>query len=191
MKSTPEDVLLQAIRERIADPMRRIDMDTLAAPPLFPRATAAEVERAEGALGLTLPPLLRRLYQEVGNGGFGPGAGILGLDGGYLSCDGQSLVDLYLEYRGHGWPDGLLPLCDWGDAARSCVDARSRDQRMVTQDERGGVTRTKYTLEEWLEAWVQGVEMERETFEFERGEMNNPFTKQVITVSRRVRAKSR
>src|SRR3954464_14202084 len=36
------------------------------------------VAEAEAALAHPLTPLLRRLYLEVGNGGFGPGYGVLG-----------------------------------------------------------------------------------------------------------------
>ncbi len=39
---------------------------------LVPAAQEA-VEEAERAVGLPVPPLLRRLYLELGNGGFGPG----------------------------------------------------------------------------------------------------------------------
>lgn len=43
----------------------------------------AIVESAEAKMGLGLPPLLRELYTQVGNGGFGPGYGVFGLEGGY------------------------------------------------------------------------------------------------------------
>jgi hypothetical protein len=35
----------------------------------------AELELAESRLSFPLPPLLKRLYVEIGNGGFGPGYG--------------------------------------------------------------------------------------------------------------------
>jgi len=46
-------------------------------PPLRPASPEA-VDEAEEAFGFPLPGLLRRLYAEVGNGGFGPGYGIPG-----------------------------------------------------------------------------------------------------------------
>ncbi len=36
-------------------------------------------------LGFRHPPLLRALYMQVANGGFGPGTGLLGAFGGYLA----------------------------------------------------------------------------------------------------------
>lgn len=46
---------------------------------LFPPATADDVADAEHQLGYPLPDLLRRLYTEVADGGFGPGGGIASL----------------------------------------------------------------------------------------------------------------
>ncbi|MDX6329418.1 MAG: hypothetical protein QOI83_1801 [Streptomycetaceae bacterium] len=40
-------------------------------------ATPEAVAEAEEVIGFPLPPLLRRLYLEVANGGFGPDEGIL------------------------------------------------------------------------------------------------------------------
>jgi hypothetical protein len=57
-------------------------------------------------LGFPLPPLLRELYTQVGNGGFGPGYGIFGLEGGYIDPDiindfqGGTLVEWYFSFRG-------------------------------------------------------------------------------------------
>ncbi|MFI6849517.1 SMI1/KNR4 family protein [Kitasatospora sp. NPDC050467] len=45
----------------------------------FPPLTAAEIEHAEQQLGYRLPPLLRRIYTEIGDGGFGPESGLASL----------------------------------------------------------------------------------------------------------------
>ncbi|WP_229868244.1 SMI1/KNR4 family protein [Streptomyces chryseus] len=50
--------------------------------PLFPPVTPAEVENAERAIGRRLPELLRRVYTEVANGGFGPDRGLASLTDG-------------------------------------------------------------------------------------------------------------
>ncbi|WP_216858509.1 SMI1/KNR4 family protein [Actinomadura verrucosospora] len=47
----------------------------------LPRATSEQIKEAEAALGFPLPPLLSRLYREVGNGGFGPDCQLLPLTG--------------------------------------------------------------------------------------------------------------
>lgn len=41
-----------------------------------------EVKFVETAVGLVLPPLMREIFVQVGNGGFGPGYGITGLETG-------------------------------------------------------------------------------------------------------------
>jgi hypothetical protein len=61
-------------------------------PAVLVPATEAAVEEAEHVLGLPLPPLLRRLHLEVGNGGSGSGQGILGLAGDHR---GRTALDGY------------------------------------------------------------------------------------------------
>lgn len=53
----------------------------------FPPATEEQVQATEEALGLPLLPLLRALYTQVANGGFGPACGITGVCGGYYFGD--------------------------------------------------------------------------------------------------------
>src|SRR4028119_998412 len=96
--------LLQALRLRRAD-ADRIDMDTLPVPPLYPVATEAEIADAERRLGFPLPLLLRRIYEEVGNGGFGPGGGLIGIDSGYPDSEGRRLPEKYDFLRAQGWPE--------------------------------------------------------------------------------------
>jgi hypothetical protein len=75
--------------------------------PLFPLISLTAVEAQEKRLGFLLPTLLTEMYTQVGNGGFGPGYGIYGLEGGFLRKDpraseddpGASLVDYYLACR--------------------------------------------------------------------------------------------
>lgn len=51
----------------------------------YPPASEEQLYATETALGFLLPPVLRALYAEVANGGFGPGGGIQGALGGYGS----------------------------------------------------------------------------------------------------------
>jgi hypothetical protein len=44
----------------------------------FAPATPEDVQATEQALGFALPPLLRAVYLQVANGGFGPGTGLTG-----------------------------------------------------------------------------------------------------------------
>jgi hypothetical protein len=183
-----EDDLLAAIRNRISDPKSRIDLTTAGTPPLLEPAAPGALSAAETELGFALPPLLWRLYLEVGNGGFGPGAGLGGVDGGYTDVDGRTLSAAYVARRSHKWPAKILPLCDLGDGAWSCLDRRGSNEDILTVNA-VGVTRTKFALSAWLEAWVSGVDLNAETFEIETGSMTNPFTREPLTVKRRGRAK--
>ncbi len=48
---------------------------------VIPPATAKELHAAERAIGFELPELLRAIYLKVGNGGFGPEYGLVGITG--------------------------------------------------------------------------------------------------------------
>ncbi len=61
-------------------------------PFIYPPATEEQLQATEAALGLPLPPLLRTIYAEVANGGFGPGYGITGAKGGF-SVNGDGRYD--------------------------------------------------------------------------------------------------
>lgn len=94
---------------------------------LPPPASAVAVADAEAELGFAFPPLLRRLYLEVANGGFGPGQGILGVP----EVDGlQQWTDIVRHHRifntgrGRLVSEGMLWLCDWGSAIWSLLDCR-------------------------------------------------------------------
>ncbi|WP_412543775.1 SMI1/KNR4 family protein [Longispora sp. K20-0274] len=113
MTDTAELVARLARRaEEDGDPVR---------PPLDP----AELARAEEALGFALHPLLAAVYTRVGDGGFGPECHLLNLTGRF------SAVDNYLGQRRElagtdwAWPEGVLPVLDWGCGMFACVDCRS------------------------------------------------------------------
>ena len=59
----------------------------------FPPATAAQLHKTEQALGFSLPAILRSLYMQVANGGFGPDYGIIGCIGGF--GDAGNIVEGY------------------------------------------------------------------------------------------------
>ena len=68
-----KDQLFDAIRARIADPALRLTPPTTRPPRLYEPASAAALAKAERDLGFELPHLLRAMYAEIANGGFGPG----------------------------------------------------------------------------------------------------------------------
>lgn len=85
---------------------------------VFPPATPEQVQATETRLGVTLPPLLKALYTELANGGFGPGGGFYGIVGGYGSAesgthtgDVQTLIE---RYKGRGYKR-LFDLAEYGE----------------------------------------------------------------------------
>lgn len=175
------DQLIERMRQRVNSPELRIDMSDVVAPPLFPPAMSAALDTAEAKLSFPLYPLLRQLYGRVGNGGFGPGYGLLGIDGGYLDDHGRSIVGLYFTFasgstsEGTAWPSKMLPICEWGDGIWSCIDCASGEGTIVTLSEKG-LTRTTRNFLSWLTAWVDGVRLWDEMFEFKVVSFRNPFT---------------
>lgn len=116
--------------------------------------------RAETVLGFALPPLLAGLYTGIADGGFGPEYGLLPL---------HSAVERYLANRASGrtdpdwtWPEGVLPISDWGCAMLACVDCRSEKSTVLLYepsadeaDHAWYVDATSFA--EWLRAWLDGT----------------------------------
>ncbi|MFL5779099.1 MAG: SMI1/KNR4 family protein [Chloroflexota bacterium] len=152
----PIDPDLRAKADQLEHEMR-MPADSTLPPPADPAAIA----RAEAALGVPLPPALRRVYAEVADGGFGPGGGMRSLD---------AVVSRYREYvaetpgpRGSHWPEGLLPVVD-RDIGDDCVEARSGrviawDPEELREYSRDSAWQASFqeiapSIEAWLEEWV-------------------------------------
>lgn len=74
-----EDHLVRAILDRISNPAPRTDYSDRVHQDIGPPATSAVIEASERAIGCAAHPLHGRLLQAVGNGGFRPGDGLIGL----------------------------------------------------------------------------------------------------------------
>ncbi|HUF99470.1 MAG TPA: SMI1/KNR4 family protein, partial [Ilumatobacter sp.] len=130
-------------------------------PPLVP-ATRAAIAAAESEIGHPLPSLLRRLYLEVGNGGFGPGGGVLGVADGYTDDLKQNAVEAHSYFRSSRLePPLLVPLCHWGCGIYSLVEVAPNAGWMWGFDPNGGqlehaLYRHELDLARWLERWLDG-----------------------------------
>jgi len=150
----------------------------------FAPASPEHLDVTEARLGYPLPPLLRRLYVDVANGGFGPGEGITGAHGGYwYGWDGHffrndqpwtppwpwhpldlaayiqqhSLLDRFTLPNGT-WPARFLHLCYWGCATDTFLDANT-DRVYVVEDITNRTVRLMLdakSFEEWIERWLNG-----------------------------------
>ncbi|MFF1452131.1 SMI1/KNR4 family protein [Streptomyces sp. NPDC058274] len=121
-------------------------------------ATQEAVTEAEESIGFPLPPLLRRLYLEVANGGFGPAEGILGVRGGASQGDWNDLSDIH-----QGGPDpsgqipaGLVPVYDWGCTIWSLIDVRDPVGPMWCTHE-GHLWPQGINLAQWMHAAMEGT----------------------------------
>ena len=132
--------------------------------------SAADINEAERQLGFDLPGLIRKIYFEVGDGGFGPGYGFYGLLEGTDEFPDETVVRLYTSFRkadpedpSWSWPEKLLPLTDWGCAIRGCVDCSDATLPVHRFDPNSGapmvLSPEGYSLENWLEAWLDGKDL--------------------------------
>jgi hypothetical protein len=136
-------------------------MESPATPDLPSAATEAAVAEAESELGGELPSVVRRAYREIADGGFGPGAGLLGI---------AAALGAYRELRreppgprGSKWPAGLLPIVAMGPGY-DCLEVPSG--RIVGWDPEGLTERAgdaawqrsfselAPSAEAWLTTWV-------------------------------------
>jgi SMI1 / KNR4 family (SUKH-1) len=150
-----EDDIIEALRARVA--VGR-PADFQQAPTQV--ASPTDLEDVEAALGFALPPLLRRIYLEVANGGVGPFGGIEGLPPDGIVSDAGNLVDDYHAGQTEEWPRGEPPippkvmmLCDFGCAMWAMLDCRHPDGRMWWWAQ-GSRYKLDITLREWFSAWL-------------------------------------
>jgi hypothetical protein len=96
--------------------------------PLAPPPGEEALAEAERAIGRPLPDEVRQLYM-IGDGGFGPGGGLMPL-AAVIARYREMTVEPYGPL-GQDWPGNLLPLFD-EDPVLSCIDMDSG--RMVAWD---------------------------------------------------------
>jgi hypothetical protein len=156
--------LIDRIRELALSPTEQTRFRSLfAGRPIPPPVAEAVVNAAERALGFALPALLREYYTQIGNGGFGPGLGIIGLPGGWTS-DYGSIVDIYELVKadsvppGTDWQAGLLPFCEWGCNTYWCVDCIDNLNPVAVLED-GDALGQDYTLPQFFEMWLNGVDL--------------------------------
>jgi hypothetical protein len=129
------DDIVEQVRARASNPDTIHDMarGLSPAPKIYAPVTTEDIAAAESRLGFELPALLRRIYTEIGNGGFGPGYGLVGLGGGHDGWVGGDLESLYVSNRQNPpggiaeWPEKVLPVCTWGCDIYSCLDCSKPD----------------------------------------------------------------
>ena len=161
--------MVEALVARFRDRIRRdptTDYEQM--PPIQPRPplTAEALAQAEARLGFPLPPLLRALYTQVGDGGYGPGRGLEVLAEGEWSLVAH--VEAIRRANWPDWPGRFIPLIAWGCLYWSWVDCSEPPYPVWFDDtdfEREDSPRSDYfyrqaeSLAGWLSAWLDGVDL--------------------------------
>lgn len=135
-----------------------------------PPLSDAVIRDSERQLGFSIPAAVRRIYSEVGDGGFGPGYGFYSLAEATEDFPDENVVSLYTVFRqgdpeepSFSWPHMLLPIVDWGCAIRSCVDCSVPSLPIIRFDPNLDSTQQfqpeEWHFEEWLQAWLQGYDL--------------------------------
>ena len=164
---------LRTLRRRLFKPRVKQSYDLNIAPP----ASEEILLETENRLGFAIPPLLRRIYMEIGNGGFGPGYGLIGALEGRVDDRGNTIVEAYQGRSGADpndpfwiWPEKLVPLFSWGGAVYSCGDFSIIDCPMHYFDPQlylpnsplsNALRSHGMTLSVFLSRWISGDEVMR------------------------------
>ncbi|MBY6161469.1 SMI1/KNR4 family protein [Mameliella alba] len=164
--------LLNRLRARLPRVDALHDM-RLPEPQPSPVLGADTLARVQSSLDVDLPPLLVRVWQDIANGGFGPGYGLLGIGDGFTDDQDATADRRYLVFRRPDpetatwlWPQGLLPICHHGCGIYDCVDT-IRDRIIIwepsTWDESLPIGTALFdsglTLFDWFDRWSQGQDV--------------------------------
>jgi hypothetical protein len=145
-------------------------------PPIRPRPPVSEqtLAEAEAQLGFPLPPLVRALYTQVADGGFGPGYGVIQLTGHpYALIESRLRMDEEDDYGEFFapewvWPERLVQFVNWGCHYFSGIDCSNPSCPVFFYDnDRAGEDTTladclsleSDSLMEWLSAWLDGEDL--------------------------------
>ena len=141
---------------------------------LRPPVSQEALALAEDRIGFRLPSLLRELYANIADGGFGPSYGFLPLlaavqeqkIGNVDTPRIDSVVELYELFKKGDpedtswvWPDRLLPVLEWGCAVRSCIDCSSSPLAVVRDEPYVSRLEEAPSLEQWLQSWLDGHDL--------------------------------
>ncbi|HEY3870650.1 MAG TPA: SMI1/KNR4 family protein [Actinocrinis sp.] len=163
-----DDLIRRVAAKAVVDEPRRGN-------PLRPPVLSADCDRVEQLLGFCLHPLLRRLYTEVGNGGWGPGYGLLplfGSPGRAVVSEGitrpQRVVELAPD-ECRAWPLDVVAISNWGCAMSAAVDCRTVGGTVLLHEPNADPpdpADTRFvdaeSLADWLETWLAGTGWYRE-----------------------------
>lgn len=130
-----------------------------------PPVSAETFALANSKLGIVIPKELRWLYENVGDGGFGPGYGLFPLLQNFSfsgrfdtivsqTFDKRELSAVY-EYN---WSNNYLVICSYGCTFSSCIDISVKNSPVFFVEDTEGIVgelqSDSFLL--WLEFWLDG-----------------------------------
>ncbi|WJY50240.1 SMI1/KNR4 family protein [Streptomyces chengbuensis] len=126
-------------------------------------ASSEDVTAFERIVGHPMPQLLRRIYLEVSNGGFGPAEVVSLTDTGDWFSDCEDIAMAYRELADpeRGIPPGIVPLMDRGCAMWALIDFKTADGQMWDWDpnlccKEHALAPLGQSLAGWLTDWLHG-----------------------------------
>jgi hypothetical protein len=180
-----EDQLIAAIRQRASNPATRTDFADRGRRELGPPASDDAIEAAAREMGCHFHQFHARLLKEVGNGGFGPGDGLIGIPRGSLDVAERSVIELrqglFTDHEKLQMPS-VVPLCEWGCGIWSCVDCKTGAILSVSEF---GLRDLEQGLHSWFEDWTCGVNLWERMVVVDEIKIKHPRTRQ-WTVARSV-----
>jgi hypothetical protein len=162
------ETLIRRLQERIrSEPA--VDKVNIA-PPIRPQPPVSvhAFDEAEARLGFTLPPLVRLLYTQVANGGYGPGGGVIELTGhDYALVESRLWMNMQSANSpgGRWWPERLVQFVNWGCHYFSGIDCSGPSCPVFFYDHDLAIGECTLadclfpegdSLDEWLSAWLDG-----------------------------------
>lgn len=163
--------LIQQIKTRALNSETRIDMH-IGVTELPPVLSIKDIEKFEQEIGYPLPELLKQLFLQIGNGGFGPGYGLFPLisdkEENMLNFS-QDFVDCQFDF----WKTSHIPLVHWGCGIYTFMDLDQPEAQLQVFDgnnydeedpQFNGVFNIPHNLESFLQAWVDDVDLWKQMF---------------------------
>ncbi|WP_326655968.1 SMI1/KNR4 family protein [Streptomyces anthocyanicus] len=122
------------------------------------------IEEVEEAIGFPLPSLLKRLYLEAANGGFGPEEGILGAPGGEWNGDWSDIIDIHnaiQDDEDDTTPPYFVWIYEWGCGIWSLIDCRDPSGPMWAWDPNDGIENAAFStgmnFTQWMTRALSGI----------------------------------
>jgi hypothetical protein len=128
-------------------------------------ASVKDVAAFEQIVRHPMPELLKRLYLEVANGGFGRGKALSLTDTGRWFSDRADLAMAYRDFASdpdHPLPPGIVPLMNRGCAMWTLIDFGTTDGQMWDWDPKlcglpHALAPLEQSLSQWLTDWLHGT----------------------------------